>query len=161
MTSPSGEARSFPYSADANARILVLGSMPGAESLRQRQYYAFKHNVFWRIMGEVYGFSPDLPYLERLAELRRHGVALWDVLAACERPGSLDSDIRAARPNDIAGLVKKLPKLENILCNGGAARNYLRRFFPELDARQLPSTSPAAARLSYADKLGAWRAALT
>ena len=146
MTSRPGEARSFAYSADESARVLILGSMPGAESLRQRQYYAFKHNAFWRIMGEICGFSPDLPYPERLAELRRHGVALWDVLAACERPGSLDSSIRAARPNDIPGLVEKLPRLEKILCNGGAARNYLRRFFPELEAQQLPSTSPAAAR---------------
>ena len=153
-------ARSFPYSADEDARILVLGSMPGAESLRQQQYYAFKHNAFWRIMGEVYGFSPELPYPERLAELRRCGVALWDVLAACERPGSLDSDIRGARPNDIPALVSKLPKLERILCNGGASRNFLRRFFPELAAEQLPSTSPAAARFTYAEKLAAWRAAL-
>ena len=156
-----GEARSFPCSADENARVLILGSMPGAESLRRQEYYAFKHNSFWRIMGEVYGFSPELPYPERLAELRRRGVALWDVLAACERPGSLDSDIRAARPNDIPGLVEKLPKLERILCNGGAARTYLRRFFPELDACQLPSTSPAAARWSYAGKLAAWREALS
>lgn len=160
MTGSTGEARSFPYSADENARVLVLGSMPGAESLRQRQYYAFKHNAFWRIMGELYDFPVEKPYLERLAELRRNGIALWDVLAACERPGSLDSDIRAARPNDIPGLVRKLPKLEKILCNGGAARNYLRRFFPELDAQQLPSTSPAAARFTYAQKLAAWRAAL-
>lgn len=152
--------KSFAYSADENARVLVLGSMPGAESLRQHQYYAFKHNAFWRIMGEVYGFSPELPYLERLARLRDNGVALWDVLAECVRPGSLDSDIRAARPNDIPGLVKRLPHLEKILCNGGASRSYLRRFFPELDARQLPSTSPAAARFSYAEKLAAWRAAL-
>ena len=157
---PTGEARSFPYSADENAKVLVLGSMPGAESLRQQQYYAFKHNAFWRIMGEVYGFSPELPYLERLAALRRCGVALWDVLAACERPGSLDSDIRAARPNDIPGLVKKLPKLERILCNGGASRSFLRRFFPELDAQQLPSTSPAAARFTYTEKLAAWKTAL-
>ena len=160
MTLRRGEARSFDYSADENARILVLGSMPGAESLRQRQYYAFKHNVFWRIMGEVYGFSPELPYSERLAELRRCGVALWDVLAECVRPGSLDSDIRAPRPNDIPALMKKLPKLEKILCNGGASRNYLRRFFPELAAEQLPSTSPAAARWTYAQKLAAWTAAL-
>jgi len=160
MTLRRGEARSFDYSADENARILVLGSMPGAESLRQRQYYAFKHNVFWRIMGEVYGFSPELPYSERLAELRRCGVALWDVLAECVRPGSLDSAIRAPRPNDIPGLVKRLPHLEKILCNGGASRNYLRRFFPELEAQQLPSTSPAAARFSYAEKLAVWRAAL-
>ena len=160
MTSRRGGARSFAPSADENARVLILGSMPGAESLRQRQYYAFKHNAFWRIMGELYDFPVDTPYPERLAILRRHHIALWDVLAECERPGSLDSAIRAPRPNDIADLVRKLPHLEKILCNGGAARNYLRRFFPELDAQQLPSTSPAAARFSYAQKLAAWRAAL-
>lgn len=155
-----GRARSFPYSADENARILVLGSMPGEESLRRQEYYAFKRNAFWRIMGEVYGFSPELPYEERLAALRANGVALWDVLAECIRPGSLDSAIRAPRPNDIPGLVKRLPRLEKILCNGGAARNCLRRFFPELAAEQLPSTSPAAARFSYAEKLDFWRSAL-
>jgi hypoxanthine-DNA glycosylase len=153
-------ARSFPYSADGRARFLVLGSMPGAESLRQQEYYAFRHNAFWRIMGELYGFSPDLAYAERLTQLRNNGVALWDVLAECVRPGSLDSAIRAPRPNDIPGLVKHLPHLEKILCNGGASRNYLRRFFPELAAEQLPSTSPAAARFTYAEKLAVWRAAL-
>ena len=153
-------ANSFPPSVDESARVLILGSMPGAESLRQQQYYAFRHNVFWRIMGELYDFPVETPYPERLAILRRHRIALWDVLAECERPGSLDSSIRAPRPNDIPGLAGKLPHLEKILCNGGAARNYLHRFFPELDAQQLPSTSPAAARFSYAQKLAAWKAAL-
>jgi len=156
----SERARSFPYSADENARVLILGSMPGEESLRQREYYAFRHNAFWRIMGELYGFPPDLPYPERLARLRANGVALWDVLAECVRPGSLDSAIRSPRPNDIPALLKRLPRLEKILCNGGAARNYLRRFFPELAAEQLPSTSPAAARWTYAQKLAAWKIAL-
>ncbi len=152
--------KSFPYSADENARVLILGSMPGEESLRRQEYYAFRHNAFWRIMGELYGFPPDLPYAERLAALRANGVALWDVLAECVRPGSLDSAIRAPRPNDIPALVKRLPRLEKILCNGGAARSYLRRFFPELAAEQLPSTSPAAARLTCAQKLAAWKDAL-
>ena len=160
MTSRRSGAHSFAYSADARARVLILGSMPGAESLRQQQYYAFRHNAFWRIMGELYDFPLETPYPERLELLKAHRIALWDVLAECERPGSLDSAIRAPRPNDIPGLVGKLPHLEKILCNGGAARNYLRRFFPELDAQQLPSTSPAAARFSYAQKLAAWKAAL-
>ena len=98
MRSPRGAARSFAYSADENARVLILGSMPGAESLRQQQYYAFKHNAFWRIMGELYGFPVETPYPERLAILKAHRIALWDVLAECERPGSLDSSIRAPRP---------------------------------------------------------------
>lgn len=160
MTDAS-RARSFDFSADRNARVLILGSMPGEESLRRQEYYAFKHNAFWRIMGELFGFSPELPYPERLAALRMHGVALWDVLAECSRSGSLDTAIRSPRPNDIPGLVGRLPRLERILCNGGASRKYLKRFFPELDALQLPSTSPAAARLSYAEKLALWRAALS
>ena len=160
MTARRGAARSFAYSADENARVLILGSMPGAESLRQRQYYAFRHNAFWRIMGELYDFPLETPYPERLEILKAHRIALWDVLAECERPGSLDSSIRAPRPNDIRGLVERLPRLEKILCNGGAAYRYLHRFFPELDAQQLPSTSPAAARFTYAEKLAAWRSAL-
>ena len=160
MADAMDRANSFPPSADEFARVLILGSMPGAESLRQQQYYAFRHNVFWRIMGELCGFSPDLPYPERLEILKARRIALWDVLAECERPGSLDSSIRAPRPNDIRRLAKKLPRLEKILCNGGAAYRYLRRFFPELAAQQLPSTSPAAARFTYARKLAAWKAAL-
>lgn len=157
---PSPAARSFPYSADERARILILGSMPGAESLRQQQYYAFKHNAFWRIMGELFHFPPETTYPERLEILKANRIALWDVLAECRRPGSLDSSIRAPRPNDIPGLTKQLPHLEKILCNGGAAYNYLHRFFPELAAEQLPSTSPAAARLNYAEKLARWKAAI-
>ena len=161
--SPSDRARSFACSADDRARVLILGSMPGEESLRRQEYYAFKHNSFWRIMGELFGFSPELPYAERLAALRAHGVALWDVLAECERAGSLDTSIRSPRPNDIPGLVRRLPRLERILCNGGASGRYLKRFFPELarNALVLPSTSPAAARLSHAEKLALWRSALT
>ena len=153
--------KSFPYSADDRAQVLILGSMPGEESLRRQEYYAFKHNAFWRIMGEVFDFSPELPYMERLAKLRENGVALWDVLAECTRSGSLDTAIRSPRPNDIPKLVNSLPRLEKILCNGGAAHTYLHRFFPELEAERMPSTSPAAARLSYAEKLSLWRSALT
>ena len=81
---------SFPPVARADARFLILGSLPGEESLRQVQYYAYRHNAFWRIMGELFSFSPDLPYPERLAALGRNRIALWDSLASCRREGSLD-----------------------------------------------------------------------
>ena len=159
---PRDRARSFPCSADENARVLVLGSMPGEESLRRREYYAFRHNAFWRIMGELFGFSPELPYAERLAALRSNGVALWDVLAECERSGSLDAAIRFPRPNDIPGLLARLPRVGLVICNGTASGRYLKHFFPEVFrmALVLPSTSPAAARFSYAEKLARWREAL-
>ena len=153
---------SFPPSADGGARILILGSMPGVESLRMQQYYAFRHNVFWRIMGEIWSFAPQLPYAERLAALRAHGVALWDVLADCERAGSLDTAIARPAPNDIPGLLRQCPAIGKICCNGGASGRYLKRFFPDLGVPivVLPSTSPAAARWRYAEKLAAYREAL-
>ena len=154
--------KSFAYSADENARVLILGSMPGAESLRQQQYYAFRHNAFWRIMGELCDFSPALPYPERLENLRRHGIALWDVLACCERPGSLDTAIAHPEPNPIPELLAQCPAIRLILCNGGAAGRFFKRFFPEVPVpmRVMPSTSPAAARMRYPEKLAAYRAAL-
>jgi len=150
---------SFPPSEPADARVLILGSMPGGESLRRRQYYAFPHNVFWRIAGTLFHFPYDAPYEERLARLRDAGVALWDVLSECEREGSLDTAIRSPNPNDIPGLLARQPHIELICCNGSAAFNCLRRFFPDIPIPivRLPSTSPAAARYTFEQKLAAWR----
>ncbi|NLF92903.1 MAG: DNA-deoxyinosine glycosylase [Oligosphaeraceae bacterium] len=154
--------QSFPPSVDQHARILCLGSMPGEESLRQQQYYAFQHNAFWRLTGKIFAFDPAAPYPQRLAALLAQGVALWDVLACCERSGSLDGNIRRPRPNDIPGLLQSFPGIEKICCNGSTAGKYLRRFFPSLAnaAIILPSSSPAAARLSFEEKLRHWRQAL-
>ncbi|HPV23953.1 MAG TPA: DNA-deoxyinosine glycosylase, partial [Casimicrobium sp.] len=91
---------SFPPLIAPNATRLILGSMPGVASLAAAQYYAHPQNAFWRIMGAVAGFDAALSFDERVAELARAGVALWDVLAACERSGSLDSAI--ARKSEVA-----------------------------------------------------------
>ncbi|MBR4125193.1 MAG: DNA-deoxyinosine glycosylase [Victivallales bacterium] len=146
----------------ADAELLVLGSMPGVESLRQKQYYAFKHNAFWRIMGELFHFDSALPYPERLKCLVQNHVALWDVLGRCERKGSLDSDIQNAIPNDLPKLIAKCPHLTRIFCNGSTAATHFRRNFPQFIPMmtQLPSTSPAAARLRYEQKMMAWRQAI-
>lgn len=154
--------RSFPPSAGPGARVLILGSMPGEESQRKQQYYAHPRNAFWRIMGELFGFSPNLPYPERLECLKRGGVALWDTLASCERKGSLDSDIREPVPNDIAGLLAEYPSITHIFCNGTAAFQFLKRchaplFHGKRIILRLPSTSPAAARFTYGEKLEMWQ----
>lgn len=154
--------RSFPPSAGTDARVLILGSMPGEESQRLQQYYAHPRNAFWRIMGELFGFPPDLPYPERLEHLKQSGVALWDTLASCERKGSLDSDIREPVPNDIAGLLEECPSITHIFCNGMAAFQFLKRchaplFKGKRTILRLPSTSPAAARFRYEEKLEMWR----
>ena len=152
---------SFPPSIFPGAAVLILGSMPGEESLRKQEYYAFRHNVFWRIMGELFSFSPDLPYPERLAALGRNRIALWDSLASCRRVGSLDTSITDPVPNDIAGLLREHPGITHIFCNGTASYQYLKRyneavFHSGAEIRKLPSTSPAAARFRYEEKREAY-----
>lgn len=153
--------RSFPPSAYPGAKVLILGSMPGEESLRRQEYYAFPQNAFWRIMGELFGFARELPYRERLRLLGEKGVALWDVLESCDRTGSLDTKITDPVPNDIAGLVDRIPTITHIFCNGSASFNFLKRYHAPLFRRglkieRLPSTSPAAAMLSYERKFAAY-----
>src|ERR1700741_1647656 len=96
--------RGFPPIADSRARVLVLGSMPSEASLAAGEYYAFRHNQFWRIAGALCGFEPGASYARRQAGLKPARVALWDVLASCVRPGSLDADIEedSIRVNDFA-----------------------------------------------------------
>lgn len=107
--------------------MLVLGSMPGAISLRQGRYYAHPRNAFWPIAAEILGFDPALDYALRLERLTQAGVALWDVLQGCEREGSLDADIRNAVPNDFAGFLRAHPRLRRVCLNGGKAASLFRR----------------------------------
>jgi len=166
----AGAVRGFPPLADARARVLVLGSMPGVASLRAQQYYGHPRNAFWPIMGEIFGFDAAAPYPQRVVALRTHRVAVWDVLAACERPGSLDADIdlRSIAVNDFAGFLARHPQLRRLCFNGAAAQTMFRRHvLPSLaapvpfDMLRLPSTSPANAGVRLADKRRAWQAALT
>ena len=159
---------SFPPIARAGARILILGTMPGKVSLRERQYYAHPRNAFWRIGGEVFGFDAQAAYRTRAAALAASGVALWDVLKSCTRAGSLDSDIvsSSAVPNDIANFLARHPRIRRVCFNGAKAEElYLRHVRPHLRDRaeieylRLPSTSPAHASISFSRKLLAWRAA--
>ncbi|MFT7771892.1 MAG: DNA-deoxyinosine glycosylase [Roseateles sp.] len=149
---------------DGQARLLVLGSFPGMASLQAAQYYAHPRNAFWPLMGALLEHSglAALPYAERLDALRRHHVALWDAVAACRREGSLDTAIEAAEPSDLAALVARLPKLRAIACNGALAhkQTLLALGEPGLPVLRLPSTSPAHAGLSLADKIAAWRTGL-
>ena len=85
----------FEPVADSNSEILILGSMPGRESLAAEQYYAHRRNAFWKIMSDLLGFDPDSSYGTRLQELKTARIALWDVLQSCTRVGSLDSSIDA------------------------------------------------------------------
>jgi double-stranded uracil-DNA glycosylase len=160
----------FPPVADPHARVLVLGSLPGRKSLEMGEYYAQPYNAFWRIMGELFGAEPSLAYPARLNKLRAAGLAVWDVLAAGEREGSLDSAIVRAtiRVNDFNRFFAEQRRIRAICFNGNtAAALYRRKVLPGLDAASaalhtyvLPSTSPAYARLRFEQKLERWAAAL-
>ena len=169
----TGIVTSFPPIAGADARILVLGSMPGAASLRAGEYYAHRRNLFWRILGDVLGFNPDAPYAERAAALVAYGVALWDVAAACVRPGSLDSSIVRASvvANDIAGFLASHARIGRICFNGVAAETLFRRhvdpilsapppILRRIERIRLPSTSPANASIPFDQKRDEWSTAL-
>jgi hypoxanthine-DNA glycosylase len=141
--------------------------MPGAASLAARQYYAHPRNAFWPIMGRLFGAAPHLSYEQRVDILRAAGVAVWDSLQACVRPGSLDSDITEEVANDFATFFAAHPRIHHVFFNGAKAEAAFRRHaLPSLvDSRhvftRLPSTSPAHAALDLRTKLKAWRAVKT
>ncbi len=151
--------RSFAPLADARSRVLVLGTMPGPEALRKQEYYGFKGNHFWKIMRDLLASGRDLDYGEKLALLRRHRIAAWDVLASCTREGAADSTIRETTPNDIPGLLARHPGIHTIFCNGTTSARLFQRYFGGAIAVPmipLPSTSPAHATMPYATKRALW-----
>lgn len=160
--------QSFPPIADERSTALILGSMPGIASLQADQYYAHPRNQFWWLMGELMGAGADLPYARRMALLQQNGIALWDVLARCERPGSLDSNIveESIVANDFSLFYQRHPRIWRVFFNGSKAQSsydqYVKPLLNGSDAHieylRLPSTSPAHASRPAADKLEAWRA---
>lgn len=165
----AGKIRSagFPPVAGPDARVLILGSLPGQASLAAGQYYAQPRNAFWPIMGRLFGAGPELDYAARLRRLIEARVALWDVCASAHRPGSLDQKIDASSvtPNDFAGFFDEHPRVARIFFNGAAAeRLYFSLVRPKfegsaarIETLRLPSTSPAHASLRLEQKLVAWQ----
>ena len=157
---------SFPPISRPDATVLILGSMPGAMSLRLQQYYGHPQNAFWKIVGRIFGFDARDSYSQRAAALVQHKVALWDVLAACVREGSLDSAIDSSSivPNDFAAFFARHPNFRRVCFNGATAQSvYRKQVLPTLGATvgmeyiRLPSTSPAHAGMSLVAKATAWR----
>ncbi len=164
----SANVESFPPQIADGCRVLILGTAPSVRSLAMQQSYAHAQNLFWPLMSEMFDAGPELDYAERIRRLHQRGVGIWDVLASCERSGSLDSAIvRASEvPNDIAGLLASQPLIAAIALNGGHAQRSFRRIvFPMIDDSRrtsltlldLPSTSPANASMTRQDKREQWR----
>jgi double-stranded uracil-DNA glycosylase len=160
-------SQGFPPIARPDARVLILGSLPGRMSLQMQQYYAQPQNSFWRIMGALFGAGPEQPYAVRTRTLCAAGIALWDVCRAAVRPGSLDSaiDLASVVPNDFVAFFAAHPRIRLVCLNGGTAARLFDRFVvPRLPAAlaglpavRLPSTSPAHASLRFEQKLELWQ----
>ncbi len=150
---------SFPPIIDIDSEILILGSVPGVKSLEKQQYYAHPQNKFWKIIFELIreDFTDD--YSERIKAIRRHHIALWDVIDSCERKGSLDSEIRNEEANRIAELLDDHPNIRAIFCNGGKSYKNLQKMLGKnykIPVFLLPSTSPLHT-VSFEKKLEEWK----
>lgn len=167
MKNVTSKIQGFAPIASGEPNILILGSMPSEESLRQQQYYGHARNAFWPIMAELFGADGKLDYLQRKQMLIDNGIALWDVLKSCQRRGSLDANISmdSIILNDFANFFDQYRTIGRVIFNGGMAESVYRKYilstlpgrFGTLEYRRLPSTSPACASLTFKEKLEAWR----
>jgi hypoxanthine-DNA glycosylase len=148
---------------------LILGSMPGVKSLEHQQYYAHPRNAFWPIMANLLGFDATQPYEQRCDLLKQHNIAVWDVLKACQREGSLDQNINndSLILNDFHTLLKTHSSIKRLFFNGGKAEAVFKQVLPHIapslltfSMQRLPSTSPAHAAITFEQKLATWHTAL-
>ena len=159
-SAPAAMLSGLPAVCGPDSRLLLLGSFPGAASLAAQQYYAHPQNHFWKILGALWS-QPlmALPYQDRMDFIRARGLALWDVYAACERQGSLDSAIRHPVLNDFAGLLERCPQLRAVAHNGSESFKHAAQVQAlQLPVSRLPSSSAANASWSFERKLAAWHA---
>ena len=160
----------FPPIANQDARLLILGSMPGQRSLAEEQYYAHPHNSFWPIICKLLNSKNDLDYGQKQRLLLDNKIALWDVLKKCERKGSLDSNInpRTIALNDFKSFFLQQPGIKGVFFNGARAEQLFRKGVlktlkqsaPALACFRLPSTSPAHAALGFEEKYSRWEVIL-
>ncbi|MET1248462.1 DNA-deoxyinosine glycosylase [Sporolactobacillus sp. STCC-11] len=155
---------SMPHIIGEDARVLILGSMPGRESLAKQQYYANPRNQFWMIMYALFDKEYDQPsYEEKVDFIKIHRIALWDSIHYCVRKGSLDSAIKDEKPNDVAGLLNANPGIRVIAFNGSKSFAVFKKYFklvipPTIELLKMPSTSPTPSRYpkSVDEKINDW-----
>ena len=169
MSESASWCTGFLPSIDQACTHLILGSMPSVASLAARQYYAHPQNRFWPLMARILEQAPSAPvrYEDRLAMLLRHHIALWDSIAACDRPGSLDADIKNEQGNDFSTLFAQYPNIHTVCFNGGKSFQCFKKYNKQLLNRTdiqfhpMPSTSPANARWTMEMLEDAWKIPLT
>lgn len=143
-------------------KVLILGTMPSVQSLKSQEYYGHPRNAFWWIMSELCQFDSNLSYSEKVKAILKSKIAVWDVIASCHRPGSLDSKIDqdTVTPNNLVSIFQQTPSFKLIAFNGQAAEKLFRKFIDETvwqgETLVLPSTSPANAAITKEQKLKRW-----
>ncbi|PXA86246.1 DNA-deoxyinosine glycosylase [Nostoc sp. 3335mG] len=149
----------FDMVVNERTRVLILGSLPGQQSLHERRYYANPANQFWRLLAPVVGLDlPALSYADRLTALLHRGIGLWDVIGSARRFGSLDTALRDAEIRDLGAAIRALPELRALAFNGAAACKIgVRQLGPEPDVAMLPMPSSSGAHaVGIAAKQPAW-----
>jgi TDG/mug DNA glycosylase family protein len=154
--SPPTEKPGLAPVTGKDPEILILGSYPSRQSLFKGEYYGNPQNQFWKIVETLFGIDRTLPYSVRTSLLTEHRIALWDVLATCTRCGSADTAIRDPVQNDIRGFLAAHPTIRRVALNGNTAGRYYARMGLSIPATILPSTSPAYARMTFAEKTQKW-----
>ncbi|MCO1602245.1 DNA-deoxyinosine glycosylase [Desulfosporosinus nitroreducens] len=154
------QVSSFKPIVDERSRILILGSMPGVESLRLQEYYANPRNQFWKLIYALFELEPSKSFDERVSFVKSKGIALWDVIENCLREGSLDSAIKEEKVNNFRGLFKAYPSIETVLFNGGKAYETYKKWvgfeaLTNITFLKLTSSSPANTK-KYEEKLREW-----
>jgi len=150
---------SFPPIIDQHSKILILGSIPGVKSLEKQQYYGHPQNKFWKIIFELLSEKFTDDYVDKINILKKHKIALWDVIDSCERKGSLDSEIKYEEANQIEALLDNHPNIQAIFCNGGKSYKNLQKILGKnfrVPIYLLPSTSPLHT-ISFDKKLEDWK----
>lgn len=153
--------KSFGPIVDENSKILILGSIPGVESLNKQQYYGNARNQFWKIIFSLFDKSVPEEYKLKKEFLLEHEIGLWDVISDCFRQGSLDSNIKEAEVNDFKGLFETYPNIKHVFFNGSKAYETFKRKvgfenYPNIIFYRLPSTSPAYIK-SFDEKFNEWK----
>lgn len=140
----------FPPLYDKNSKILILGSFPSVKSREQLFFYGHPQNRFWKVIANVFGDEVPTTIEEKKVLLRRHHIALWDVIKSCDIEGSSDSSISGVVPNDLSEIFARAD-IQKIIVNGKTAEKYFNKYTRDAigkDAICLPSTSPANAAWS-------------
>jgi hypoxanthine-DNA glycosylase len=151
--------KAFDPIIDENSRLLILGTMPGEKSLQLQQYYGNRGNQFWKILFSILNEPFSIEYDDRKLLLKKHGIALWDVLQFCERAGSLDSNIKNELPNDFDAFYDKYKNIKYVLFSSKNAAAYYDKYVkrkPHLTYDVLPSPSGANATKPLSEKMLIW-----